>query len=161
MKNPHRVSVVNHLPKRKAAKPIREAVLAALRIFDAPAGEVTVVLSGPSELAELNQKFRGVAGTTDVLTFPAPERFLGLLGDVILNWEMAETQAKLRKVRPVDEAAMLAVHGTLHLLGFDDHSDSDRAAMLDAMNQAMRAAGLPEDSDWSSLPHSMEAPAGR
>lgn len=161
MKTPHRVSVVNHLPKRKAAKAIREAVLAALRLFDAPTGEVTVVLAGPGELAELNQRFRGVVGTTDVLTFPAPSRFAGLLGDVILNWEMAETQAKSRKVRPVDEAAMLAVHGTLHLLGFDDHSESDRAAMVEAMNQTMRAAGLPEDSDWSSLPHGMEAPAGR
>lgn len=158
--NRHRVSVVNRLPKRKATKPIIVAVCTALELFEAPGGEVTVALASPAELAELNEQFRNVRGTTDVLTFPAPAHIPGQLGDVILNWEMAEQQARRRGVRPVDEAAMLAVHGTLHLLGFDDHTESDRAKMVEAMNQVMNVAGLPQDMGWFSLPHGPEVEFG-
>jgi probable rRNA maturation factor len=149
----YKITIVNHLTKRKIHKPIYTAVKTALQLFDAPTGEVVVTLANPEELHELNRTYRGIDSTTDVLTFPADDRFSMVLGDVILNWDMAEKQATLRGIKPVEEAAMLAVHGTLHLLGFDDHNDNDRDAMIAAMNRVMRESGLPEDHNWHSLPH--------
>lgn len=153
MKTIHRVTVVNQLPKRKVYEPIVRAVQTALSQHTAPEGEVVLTLTDSEQLLALNRQFRKVDSTTDVLTFPGPDRFSNVLGDVIINWDMAQTQAKIRGVRDVEEAAMLAVHGTLHLLGFDDHSDEDRTQMIAAMNEAMKAAGLPTDHDWSSMPH--------
>ncbi len=152
----HRVTIVNRREQRIVHKPIREAVAAALDLFSSDLAEVTIVISDSAELRELNQRFRQTDRTTDVLSFPAPEQVGSILGDVILNWDLAENQARTRQVRPVDEAAMLAVHGVLHLLGFDDHTESDRAAMRQAMNAAIRAAGLPEESEWESVPYPEE-----
>lgn len=154
MKQPiYKITIVNHLAKRKVHKPISTAVKTALDLFEAPAGEIVVTLSESQELRELNRTYREIDSTTDVLTFPASDRFTPVLGDVILNWDMAETQAANRGIKPVEEAAMLAVHGTLHLLGFDDHDDNDRDAMLAAMNRVMGVCGLPQDQNWYSLPH--------
>ncbi|MBX3113490.1 MAG: rRNA maturation RNase YbeY [Fimbriimonadaceae bacterium] len=154
MKPPiHKITIVNHLTKRKVHKPISTAVKTALQLFEAPAGEVVVTLAHSAELHELNRTYREMDWATDVLTFPADHRFTMVLGDVILSWEMAELQAANRGVKPVEEAAMLAVHGTLHLLGFDDHNEKDRNEMITAMNRVMRESGLPEDHNWHSLPH--------
>ncbi len=149
----YRVNVVNQLPMRKVYKPLVRAVQTALEQHQASSGEIVVCLASSELLLELNRQFRKIDSTTDVLTFPAPERFSQSLGDVIINWDMVETQSRLRGVKPVEEAAMLAVHGTLHLLGFDDHTEEDRSMMISAMNQAMQASGLPTDFEWSSLPH--------
>ncbi len=129
------------------------AVEIALVQNNAPLGEVVITLGMSQLLLELNKQFRKIDSTTDVLTFPSPERFSQCLGDVIINWEMAESQARMRSIRPIDEAAMLAVHGVLHLLGFDDHNEKDRKKMILAMNQAIAVAGLPTDENWSSIPH--------
>lgn len=153
MKPIHKVTIVNHLAKRKVHKPISAAVMTALKMFDAPAGEVVVTLTDSDELQQLNQTYRGIDSTTDVLTFPSNNRFTPVLGDVIVNWDMALIQARNREIKPVEEAAMLAVHGALHLLGYDDHKTSDRNKMLLAMNQVMQKCGLPEDENWHSLPH--------
>jgi probable rRNA maturation factor len=153
MKTNYKVSVVNQLPMRKVYKPIVQAVQMAMRQHGSPSGEVVICLATSALLLELNQQYRQIDSTTDVLTFPAPERYSESLGDVIINWDMAETHAQLRGVKPIEEAAMLAVHGALHLLGFDDHNDEDRSKMIAAMNQAMKASGLPTDDNWSSMPH--------
>ena len=148
-----RVTIVNQLGTRKVHKPVVDAVKAALAQHD-QAGEVIVTLAPSQLLKDLNRNYAGNDRTTDVLTFPAPTNDLGILGDVILNWEMAVTQATHRNVRPIDEAAMLAVHGTLHLLGYDDHNEPDRQTMIQAMNRAMSQAGLPQDHNWESIPYS-------
>ncbi|MFM9871846.1 MAG: rRNA maturation RNase YbeY [Fimbriimonadaceae bacterium] len=145
--------MVNQLPKRKVYEPLVRAVRIALTQNHAPSAEVVVSLAPSQLLLELNQQFRKIDSTTDVLTFPSPQRFSESLGDVIINWEMAESQASLRGVKPIEEAAMLAVHGALHLLGFDDHTNEDRSKMIEAMNRAMSESGLPTDNNWSSLPH--------
>ncbi len=118
---------------------------------------VTVLVTDGAEMRRLNKEFRGIDSSTDVLSFPSPSTALEELGDVAVNIEMAQAQARVRRVRVADETAMLAVHGTLHLLGHDDVLEADRAEMVAKMNAVMRASGLPEETDWASLPHEEHA----
>jgi len=153
LKTRYRVTVINQLTTRKVYEPIVRAVREAMHQHDAPESEIVICLANSPLLLELNQQYRKIDSTTDVLTFPSPENYSSSLGDVIINWDMADAHARLRGIKPIEEAAMLAVHGALHLLGFDDHTDEDRSKMIEAMNQAMRAANLPTDDNWSSMPH--------
>ncbi len=159
----HIVEVLNHTGARRALSPIGDAVSHALdmEIPDQPA-TVCVIVCDNDAIAEANRRFRGVDEATDVLSFPAPDNPAHLLGDVMVSWVYASAQAKFRHVKPVEEAAMLAVHGALHLLGYDDVEEEDRTAMLARMNMVMEAAGLPTEPAWSSLPHdgAAEGPGG-
>ncbi|MDK3156870.1 rRNA maturation RNase YbeY [Kamptonema cortianum] len=130
-----------------------------LEMFPGASGEVVVTLGDDELLKELNSTYRSVDEATDVLTFLAPEHVPGVLGDVIVSMDFAARHARIRKVRLVDELAMLAVHGGLHLMGFDDQSDEDREIMVAKMNEVMLKAGLPSDEDWHSLPHQVGADA--
>lgn len=146
-----RVEVLNKLSRRLVLAPIRIAVEEALR--DHPGSEACVVVGNNEGIRELNRQYRGIDEATDVLSFPAQPNPRHHLGDIVLSWEYAEMKAKIRKVRPVEEAAMLAVHGALHLLGMDDQTEPERLEMVHRANQIIDAVGLPTDEHWASLPH--------
>ena len=120
---------------------------------DVNASEVSVLITSDDELRRLNRSFRDLDETTDVLSFPAPRAVPGPLGDIAISIEFAEAGARRRGVDCECEVAMLAIHGGLHLLGFDDSTDEERADMLARMNAIASKAGFQTDSAWSSLPH--------
>ncbi|HEX3604380.1 MAG TPA: rRNA maturation RNase YbeY [Candidatus Dormibacteraeota bacterium] len=86
---------------------------------------LSVRLTDDAELAELNARFRGVDGPTDVLAFPTGEP--GHVGDLAISVERALGQAE----DGVAELRLLAVHGLLHCLGHD-HGDAEGAAAMTA-----------------------------
>lgn len=124
------------------------AVAAALLAEDELDGEVTVVITSDEAVAELNQQYRDVAGPTDVLSFPAQDPTPGFisapemaayLGDIIIALPFTQRQAAALG-RPLrDELRLLAVHGTLHLLGYD-HAEPDEEAAMWARQDAVLAA---------------------
>jgi len=79
------------------------------------------------------------------------------LGDLAIAVPTAGRQAGARGVSLLDEVCLLAIHGTLHLLGYEDESDEDRDRMQGAMSRAAATAGLAGGSDWTSLHHAGEA----
>ncbi len=113
-----------------------------------PEGELTLVITTDEEVAELNQQYRGVDGPTDVLSFPAQEPTPGFvsapemaayLGDVVIALPYTRRQAA-ELGRPLrDELRLLAVHGALHLLGYD-HADPAEEAAMWARQDAILAA---------------------
>ena len=121
--------------------------------YDVQASEVSVLITSDNELRRLNRSFRNLDEPTDVLSFPAPDAVQGQLGDIAISIEFAEAGARQRGVDCECEVAMLAIHGGLHLLGFDDSTDEERADMLARMNAIASKAGFQTDSAWSSLPH--------
>lgn len=114
-------------------------------------GEISILLTDDQEIQDLNRRFRNIDEPTDVLTFPADNPML--LGDIAISIPFAERQAKLRNVATSQEIAFLAIHGALHLLGFDDESEDDRSEMVEQMNRAATAAGLEPDMEWASILH--------
>jgi probable rRNA maturation factor len=149
----HSIVIVNESGRRAPRALIARAVSSALDLHDRRGAVVVVLLTTDEAVQALNRKFRKVDETTDVLTFPGGEFQGAPLGDIAIAVSYAARQAKMRGVGTDQEIAYLAIHGALHLLGFDDETEKDRKAMVAQMNRAARAAGLKPDENWSSLLH--------
>ena len=91
--------------------------------------QLTVRITGDRELRRLNRQFLGEDGPTDVLSFPSGEPATGYLGDLALSWPAVLRQAGEYGHRPEVEAALLAVHGLLHLLGWDHATPEEERRM--------------------------------
>lgn len=100
-----------------------------------------VVLVSDRRMAEMNRQFRGRSGTTDVLAFPAaagPWEEEDYLGDIVISVDRADLQ---RRGSLEEEIGVLALHGVLHLLGYDHETDSGEMARLE--RRLRRRVGLP------------------
>jgi probable rRNA maturation factor len=107
---------------------VGEAIGAAAAEISAPAGEVAVVLTDDEAIRRLNRDWRKVDKPTNVLSFPAA-RTSGLepvlLGDIVIAYETLEREAAGEGKDFLHHLAHLAVHGFLHLMGYDHQTDSD------------------------------------
>ncbi|MDR9755871.1 MAG: rRNA maturation RNase YbeY [Thermacetogeniaceae bacterium] len=111
--------------------------------------EVSLVLTDDSEMAELNDYYRGVEGTTDVLSFPmmedepseGPTEEL-LLGDIVISVPRAQAQAEEYGHSLARELVFLAVHGMLHLLGYDHLTEEEAAIMRAKEKKVMKQIGI-------------------
>ena len=103
-------------------------------------GHMTVALVPDRRVQELNLTFRGKNASTDVLSFPADEP--GVLGDVVIARGVARRQARGAGHDLPTEIRVLALHGLLHLLGYDHEHDGGRMARLEA--RLRRKGGLRE-----------------
>ena len=118
--------------EQEQAALIRRACETALSM-EGVRGDITVLISHPERIRELNRDFRHVDRVTDVLTFPAwegeslcaPED--GYLGDIMICLER--------------ELAFLAVHGTLHILGYDHMEPEEEAVMRQKQREILEKMG--------------------
>ncbi|HEX8921830.1 MAG TPA: rRNA maturation RNase YbeY [Pyrinomonadaceae bacterium] len=99
-----------------------------MRVAPANGAGVTVAFVSDRMMRELNWRWRGKRGTTDVLSFPAGqdefEKVEGLrLGDVVISVEQAARQAAEHGLSFEGEVAQLILHGVLHLCGYDHEMD--------------------------------------
>lgn len=99
---------------------------------DAGPWSVAILLTTHERMRSMHREFMGIDSTTDVMTFPAePEpgsRTRG--GDIVISLDCAAEQGREYGNGVAEEAAFLAVHGVLHLCGWDDADEDDRARML-------------------------------
>jgi len=112
-------------------------------------GTVSIALVSDARVRALNRRYRGVNHTTDVLSFPAtatrratsrgPQVFV--LGDIVIARGVARRQAREAGHSELTEWRVLALHGLLHLLGYDHERDGGR--MRRAETRLRRRAGLP------------------
>lgn len=118
-------------------------------------GDISIVLMSNEEIANLNRIFRREDFATDVLTFLIPPVSFDQpsTGDIAISVDYAAEQASLRGVELTVELQNLAIHGVLHLAGFDDVSEQDREAMQAEMARMGELCGLPADPEWSSVLH--------
>jgi len=97
--------------------------------------ELSIALVDETEMARLNEQYRGVHSATDVLSFgcdepcPTPGEEPITLGDVVIAPSAAETQARELGHTVEHELDVLLVHGILHLLGYEHDQDAEADAM--------------------------------
>jgi probable rRNA maturation factor len=101
-------------------------------------GSLTVLLTGDEALQTLNRRFRRKNKPTNVLSFPASSGHQAYLGDIAIAYGVTATEAKAAKTRVTDHAVHLAVHGTLHLLGYD-HVKTGEAEIMEGREIAILA----------------------
>jgi rRNA maturation RNase YbeY len=116
-------------------------VLAALGQAEA---ELSLALLADPEMTELNERWRGRTGPTDVLAFSLLEgagsqHRHALLGDVVIGVEVAARQAEAARHSLDDELARLLIHGVLHLLGFDHEVTAEARRMRSEERRLWRA----------------------
>jgi len=108
---------------------------------------VALVVTDDEAVRALNRQYRGLDEPTDVLSFPAQDPAPGFvaapgsgayLGDVIVALPFARQQATGLGRSLKDELRLLAVHGTLHLLGYD-HAEPDEEARMWALQERILA----------------------
>lgn len=135
-----------------------DAVLAVARhVLDDmgvnPLAELSVLLVDIDYMTELNHRWMGGDGPTDVLAFPMDEGSVdhgpgetagatgepALLGDIVLCPEMAAKQAAAAGHTPPDELHLLTVHGVLHLLGYD-HAEPEEEREMFALQARLLAS---------------------
>jgi probable rRNA maturation factor len=93
-------------------------------------GELAVVFAGDTLLRRLNRDYRSKDKPTDVLSFPGTDQDVGL-GDVVISVETARENAR-RLGRTLDrELEVLALHGLLHVLGYDHETDDGEMERLE------------------------------
>ena len=111
----------------------------AARLPDA--ASVAIRLTGDRELWCLNREFLGIDEVTDVLSFAAGPGE-SYVGDLAVSWPAVRRQAAEYGHPEAVEAALLAVHGLLHLLGWDHDSPAREREMWRLTGAALAAAGV-------------------
>lgn len=101
--------------------------------------EFAIVIGSDKSLRDANRRFRGNRGVTDVLSFPDGEN--GRLGDILISAAQAARQAGRFGHNVEDELKILALHGLLHLLGYDHETDDGRMRRIE--KRWRRKLGLP------------------
>jgi len=121
---------------------VRTGSLARWLAAAAPArarGSVAVALVSDALVRRLNRRYRGRDYATDVLSFPAHDG--AFLGDIVIARGVARRQARAAGHSDATELRILALHGLLHLLGYDHEHDDGKMRRVES--RLRRRSGLP------------------
>ena len=118
-------------------------------VGSARGGEVSVLLSSDPVISLLNERYRGIAGPTNVLSFAfssgSAKRDCAvpkLLGDIVLSFDTIILEAAAANITTRAHFAHMVVHGGLHLLGYD-HQDQEQARIMEELEvQSLAAMGI-------------------
>ena len=157
-----RVEVIVRSPRwarRPRAKAIvRTAISAAATAASTPPVELAIVLGDDSAIRALNRRWRGKNAPTNVLSFPAAGTGKHgpsppYIGDVIIAYETTAREAAAEGKRFDHHLAHLAIHGFLHLLGYDHIRVRDAAKMERLERRVLARLSVPD-------PYALRPPQG-
>ena len=133
---------------------VHRAIAAAAETVDPDVGdaELAVMLTDDAGIRTLNSNWRGIDKPTNVLSFPAlpptgaggPDDAPRMLGDIAIAYETTRQEANDEQ-KPFDHhLSHLAVHGFLHLMGYDHEKDGDAEAMETLEQDILGQLGIPD-----------------
>ncbi|MGL5784391.1 MAG: rRNA maturation RNase YbeY [Alphaproteobacteria bacterium] len=146
------------LPHKRWFKKLGQLVLSRgiLPKREMAALEISFLLTDDAQIQDLNRDYRGYDKPTNVLAFPSMQPFFWLsdepgdaypeellLGDVVLSLETIAEEAKQFGISFENHLTHLAVHGTLHLLGYDHQEVSDALKMEQLEQQILECLEIP------------------
>ena len=131
----------NHVPISETA--IEQAVRAALSAHACRHARLSVAVVDDAEITCLNESYLRHTGPTDVLAFDLDGDLSrsAVDGQIVASAETASREAPSRNVAPDAELLLYIIHGTLHLLGFDDASSPAATAMHQQEDALLTALG--------------------
>jgi len=131
----------------EASATVERAIHAAAEAVDAPPGEVVVMLTDDETIRALNRDWRKIDKPTNVLSFPAvktPGIEPIMLGDIVIAYETLQRECSEEDRVFLHHLAHLAVHGFLHLMGYDHQDDSDAEAMEQLESSILARLDMPD-----------------
>lgn len=127
------IQTERNLPPEINSQMLRDAILMTLSEHKKSDSDITLRLTNDEEICQLNLKFRKKDKATDVLSFnynfDDPETKHHYLGDIVISVETAAIQAPKYHLSLNQELAFLAIHGTLHLLGYNHEQPDQKETM--------------------------------
>jgi probable rRNA maturation factor len=133
---------------------IHRAIAAAAEVVDADVGEaeIAVMLTDDAGIRTLNSNWRGIDKPTNVLSFPAlqptgdgsPDEAPRMLGDIAIAFETTRGEADNEQTPFDHHLSHLAVHGFLHLIGYDHEKNDDAEAMETLEAEILAQLGIPD-----------------
>lgn len=132
-------------PPAGATPSLRRAINAALAQHGASKASISVVLVTDEMMADLNQKHLNHLGPTDVLTFDYAEpngNRPAFDGEIVICGDVATREAARRGHSVTAELCLYAVHGVLHLLGYDDHDPAQSEHMHACEDRILESIGI-------------------
>jgi probable rRNA maturation factor len=126
----------------------RAVARAAAATLSTTSNELAIVLTDDSAIRMLNRDWRGIDAATNVLSFAAKKtggkHFGAHLGDIVLAYETVAREARGDGKPFVHHVAHLAVHGFLHLVGYDHEREADATAMERTEREILRQLAIPD-----------------
>jgi probable rRNA maturation factor len=122
------------------------AAKTALCQQSAPEADLTLVLTGDTQIQKLDRDFMGIDSPTDVLSFPAsetdPETGRCYLGDIIISITRAKAQAAAAGHSLEAELSLLVIHGILHILGYDHARKEEKIRMWNVQAKILKELNI-------------------
>jgi len=152
MSAPH-LDIIVEAPAWNALRGVKPALRRAIEAAAAPMqldqSELAIVLTDDAAIRELNHRWRGRDAPTNVLSFPAhglvpPGSGPRPLGDVVIAYETMEREAQEQGLPLTHHLTHLAVHGFLHLLGYDHESDTEAETMEQLERDILARLDVPD-----------------
>ncbi len=115
------------------------------RLLGLRSGDLSIHLADDAEMGGLHEQHKGLAGSTDVLTFHFSQTATDpkhLEAEIIIGAEVAQREARRRGRQAGVEALLYVVHGLLHCLGYDDHEPAQARRMHRREDELLSAIGL-------------------
>ena len=158
-----KLTIYNRQKSREISKDIQKLIEKAVKLCVKKEGfpypcEASVTLTDNESIKELNREHRDIDEPTDVLSFPLieyvhdepqiqpgdidPDSGQVFLGDIIISVEKAFEQAQSYGHSIERELAFLAVHGILHLLGYDHETENEEKHMFSLQEDILNEMGL-------------------
>lgn len=131
--------------RRRFAPALLIAAVEATLSYRRCRGDVSVAIVGDTEMKRLNRSYRGFDKVTDVLSFVEKEAEAAtpdFLGELVIDLEQIRRQAKNFGHGIRWELAFIAIHGTLHLLGYEDETEKGRKEMERLGNSIIKKLNL-------------------
>jgi probable rRNA maturation factor len=143
-----RITRINVFVTDGRGRPVRVPGLAAWLARVAPArarGDIAIAIVSDARIRTLNKQYRRKDTATDVLSFPSADPRSSILdprelGDIVIGAGVARRQAREAGHSYAAELRVLALHGLLHLLGYDHHDPADGGRMA-RLERRLRARG--------------------
>ena len=135
---------INAISGRAHASFLRRHLRCAHAILKPELVEMSLALVGDTLMSDLHQQFMGIAGPTDVLTFPLEVDSRGRVssGEVVVCVPEARRRARESGATLREELLLYALHGMLHLCGFDDRNAADFEKMHRKEDQILKLLGF-------------------
>lgn len=130
---------------------LKALLLKALDLLHLKKVELSLYITTDQVIRELNREYRGKDKPTDVLSFPMGEKVgsFTLLGDIVISWDTAKRQAKEYGHSTEEEIKRLALHGLVHLLGYDHELGGEEERKFFSLENYLLSE-LSHIAPWSS-----------
>lgn len=122
-----KIEINNRTKSQPDLNLIRRVVKKFFSAYQLRAKEISLALIGDSEMKKINLAYRGRNKPTDILSFAGEGDFLG---ELVIDYAQIKKQAGRFGNSPKQELVFILVHGLLHLVGYDDRTESQRLKMV-------------------------------